>query len=252
MTEQWEGEFGCCYLQLIINNCCYKWLILIIVFINSYWAKSGIKTCTQVISLMHVFHNTQKHRVNFCYSTTRNNIHAVKSINYDLFYSDLYRAYYESKTPSEKSLQIRNWSFTKRTETKQKEKEWKWNRINTSLQEGNEQILTTSEIDCTHFSYASQLHTLQVAQGEPQTGDSTPGLSQTRTCHRTSPFNKAQHPTLCLLANVASEVDNDELATAHWWTPQLPPHFSDASHQAKTFIFLVATLLKVKRSKLPP
>ena len=42
---------------------------------------------------------------------------------------------------------------------------------------------------------------------------------------------------------------------ARWTTvsqPQLPPRFSEASHTAKTFFFLAASLLKVKELQPSP
>ena len=39
------------------------------------------------------------------------------------------------------------------------------------------------------------------------------------------------------------EVVDSELATARSRTPQLPPRFTEASHTARTFVFVVASLL---------
>ena len=43
------------------------------------------------------------------------------------------------------------------------------------------------------------------------------------------------------------EADNGKLATARSRTPQLPPCFNEVSHAAKTFFFLPASVLKVKK-----
>ena len=43
------------------------------------------------------------------------------------------------------------------------------------------------------------------------------------------------------------EADDGKLATARSRTPQLPPCFNEASHKAKTFFFLPASVLKVKK-----
>ena len=43
------------------------------------------------------------------------------------------------------------------------------------------------------------------------------------------------------------EADEGKLATAPLRVPQLSPHFSEAFHTAKTFVFLAASLLTVKR-----
>ena len=48
------------------------------------------------------------------------------------------------------------------------------------------------------------------------------------------------------------KVDDDKLATAHSQMPQLPPRFSEASHAAKTFLLLAASLLKVKKLQASP
>ena len=46
------------------------------------------------------------------------------------------------------------------------------------------------------------------------------------------------------------EADKGELATAQWQMPQLPPRFSNNLHGARMLVFLVASLLKMKRSNL--
>ena len=43
------------------------------------------------------------------------------------------------------------------------------------------------------------------------------------------------------------KADDGQLATAFWWTPQLPPHFSGATHAARMFVFIVASLPKVRK-----
>ena len=43
------------------------------------------------------------------------------------------------------------------------------------------------------------------------------------------------------------EADDGNLDTARSRTPQLPPRFNEASHAAKTFFFLPASVLKVKK-----
>ena len=40
---------------------------------------------------------------------------------------------------------------------------------------------------------------------------------------------------------------DSELATPRWRTPQFPSRFGDASHAARTFVFHVASLFKVKK-----
>ena len=42
------------------------------------------------------------------------------------------------------------------------------------------------------------------------------------------------------------EAGDGKLATAVSQTPQLPPHFSEASHTPKTFFFPAVSLLKIK------
>ena len=49
--------------------------------------------------------------------------------------------------------------------------------------------------------------------------------------------------------NDLGEEDGDKLATAH---SQFPTHFSKAYHIAMTFLFLAASLLKVKKCKASP
>ena len=49
-----------------------------------------------------------------------------------------------------------------------------------------------------------------------------------------------------------SEGDGGKLTTARSRMPQLPPHFNEASNIAKTFFFLPASLLKVKKLQPPP
>ena len=53
-------------------------------------------------------------------------------------------------------------------------------------------------------------------------------------------FVKADGGDLC-------GTDDGKLATARSRTPQLPPRFNEASHAAKTFFFLTASVLKVKK-----
>ena len=48
------------------------------------------------------------------------------------------------------------------------------------------------------------------------------------------------------------KVEHGMLATAHSRMSQLPPHFSEASHAAKMFFFIAASLPEVKSSNLPP
>ena len=48
------------------------------------------------------------------------------------------------------------------------------------------------------------------------------------------------------------ETDDGKLATARSRTPQLPPHFSEASLAVITFFFLAASLLKVKELQPSP
>ena len=48
------------------------------------------------------------------------------------------------------------------------------------------------------------------------------------------------------------QVDNSKLATACSRLPQLLPCFSEASHAAKTVLFLSASLLKVNKLQPPP
>ena len=46
--------------------------------------------------------------------------------------------------------------------------------------------------------------------------------------------------------------DDGKLATALSQMAMLPPHFSEASHAARTFVFLVASLLKAKKLQPSP
>ena len=48
------------------------------------------------------------------------------------------------------------------------------------------------------------------------------------------------------------EVDHNKLITAHTRMPQLPPHFSEASHAANMLFFLPSSLLKVKKLQPSP
>ena len=48
------------------------------------------------------------------------------------------------------------------------------------------------------------------------------------------------------------EADSDKLATARSQAPIVPLCFSEASHAAKMFVFLAASLLKVKKLQPSP
>ena len=48
------------------------------------------------------------------------------------------------------------------------------------------------------------------------------------------------------------EADDGKLATARSRTPQLPPCFSEVSHEAKTFFFLAASPLTIKELQPSP
>ena len=61
----------------------------------------------------------------------------------------------------------------------------------------------------------------------------------------TVPICEADGGELC-------EADNSKLVTACSQAKQLPPRFSEASHEAKTFFFLSLSLLKVKELQPSP
>ena len=54
---------------------------------------------------------------------------------------------------------------------------------------------------------------------------------------------------LCADGGDLCKVDDSELATARCPRPQLPRHFSEASHSARTFVFFIASLLSRGRSR---
>ena len=78
-----------------------------------------------------------------------------------------------------------------------------------------------------------------------------PSLSKASHTAKTFVFLAARWKALTFRQTVVTFArwGGSEVATAHFWMPQVPPSFSGTFHQGKMFLFLSAFLLKAKKLK---